>query len=419
MARWIREADLAAYPELSEAEAAEALRLCAEQTAANLPAFTDRFPGAASSGGYYEPGPNLGWTTGFWTGELWLSYEASLEEQQKAAFRTAAAAEVVSFLRRIETKAEVDHHDMGFLYSPSCVAAYLLTGSEVAKRAAILAADQLIARFQPVGGFIQAWGEMGAKDNYRFIIDCLLNLPLLYWASRETGDPKYRDIAERHIHTAMANVIREDDSTWHTVFMDPVTGAFDHGATCQGYRDGSAWARGQAWGVYGTAVAYKNTKREEYIGYFKRVTTYFLNHLPKDLIPYWDLTFGDGDGVALLTADGERRYTFGNIPGEEPRDSSSAVIVACGMLEMAKYLPSDDAAYYRSIAKKLLKAVTDTCLVTDATKSNGKLMHGTYSHKSPYNTCRPEGTNECVIWGDYYYMEALTRLCRPDWQIYW
>jgi unsaturated chondroitin disaccharide hydrolase len=419
MEKWIREADLAAYPELSEAEAAAALRLCAEQTAANLPAFTDRFPGAASSGGYYEPGPNLGWTTGFWTGELWLSYEASLEEQQKAAFRTAAAAEVVSFLRRIETKAEVDHHDMGFLYSPSCVAAYLLTGSEVAKRAAILAADQLIARFQPVGGFIQAWGEMGAKDNYRFIIDCLLNLPLLYWASRETGDPKYRDIAERHIHTAMANVIREDDSTWHTVFMDPVTGAFDHGATCQGYRDGSAWARGQAWGIYGTAVAYKNTKREEYIGYFRRVTTYFLNHLPKDLIPYWDLTFGEGDGESLLTADGERRYSFGDVPGEEPRDSSSAVIAACGMLEMAKYLPSDDAAYYRSIAKKLLKAVTDTCLVTAATKSNGKLMHGTYSHKSPYNTCRPEGTNECVIWGDYYYMEALTRLCRPGWQIYW
>lgn len=94
-------------------------------------------------------------------------------------------------------------------------------------------------------------------ENYRLIIDCLLNLPLLYWASEETGDPKYRDIAEKHIHTAVANVIREDHSTWHTFFFDMKTGAPDHGATCQGYRDGSAWARGQAWGIYGMALAYQ------------------------------------------------------------------------------------------------------------------------------------------------------------------
>lgn len=127
---------------------------------------------------------------------------------------------------------------------------------------------------------------MDAPENYHLIIDCLLNLPLLYWASDETGDPKYRDIAEKHIHTAVANVIREDYSTWHTFFFDMKTGAPDHGATCQGYRDGSAWARGQAWGVYGMALAYRYTGRKEYIDLFRHVTEYFLAHLPK----IWYLT---------------------------------------------------------------------------------------------------------------------------------
>ncbi len=242
---------------------------------------------------------------------------------------------------------------------------------------------------------------MGAADNYRFIIDCLLNLPLLYWASLETGDDKYRIIAEKHIHTAMNNVIRDNDSTWHTVFMDNVTGAFHHGATCQGYMDGSAWARGQAWGIYGTAVACKYTGRKEYIDYFKRVTGYFLNHLPNDLCSFWDLTFGNGDEK------------------NEPRDSSSAVIAACGMLEMSKYMSGDDAAYYTAVAKKLVKAVYDNYRVRDIDSSNGRILHGTYSKKSPYNTCTEEGVDECVIWGDYYYMEALTRLSNADWTIYW
>ncbi len=302
-------------------------------------------------------------------------------------------------MERIVNHVEVDHHDMGFLYSPSCVAAYKLTGSEEGKEAALKAADQLLSRFQPVGEFIQAWGTMGAKDNYRFIIDCLLNLPLLYWATEETGDEKYREIAEKHIHTALANVIREDDSTWHTFFMNPETGEPDHGATCQGYKDGSAWARGQAWGVYGTAVGYRYTGRSEYIDYFKRVTRYFLEHLPSDLCPYWDLTFGEGD--------------------EEPRDSSSAVIAACGMLEMSKYMEKEDAAYYTSIAKKLIKAMIDHYAVTDSRTSSGQLLHGTYSKKTPYNTCTPEGVDECVIWGDYFYMEALHRVLTPDWKIYW
>ena len=130
----------------------------------------------------------------------------------------AGLIQVESFLNRIRRKMEVDHHDMGFLYTPACVAAYRLTGNERAKEAAILAADQLPTRFQPKGGFLQAWGAMGEKDNYRYIIDCLMNLPLLYWASEVTGEAKYRDIALRHTDTCLTYSVRPDGSTFHTYF---------------------------------------------------------------------------------------------------------------------------------------------------------------------------------------------------------
>lgn len=380
--------------ELTEAKCLEAMDFAVKQVKDNLKEFTDSFKKAYSEDGFYHPTPNVNWTTGFWTGQIWLAYEWSKTDELK----TAGQIQAKSFLDRIDRKVEVDHHDMGFLYTPSCVAAYKLVGDETAKEAAIKAADQLISRFQPVGEFIQAWGPMNQRENYRFIIDCLLNLPLLYWATEETGDQKYREIAEKHIHTAIANVIREDYSTWHTFFMNMETGEPDHGATCQGYKDGSAWARGQAWGIYGCALAYRYTKRPEYIEDFKHVTGYFLDHLPSDLVPYWDLEFGEGS--------------------EEPRDSSSASIAACGMLEMAKYMNESDAACYVSIAKKIMESVVEHYAVKDLQESNGLVLHSTYSKKSPYNTCTPEGVNECNIWGDYFYMEALTRLSK-DWNPYW
>ena len=382
------------YPELTREEIDKALTFCKEQILHVLPEFTEKFQQAYSVDNFYPPVENDDWTCGFWTGEIWLAYEYCGDERLKKA----GEVQVKSFLNRIDKKIVVDHHDMGFLYSPSCVAAYKLTGNTEGREAALKAADQLVSRYQPVGEFIQAWGPMNAPENYRLIIDCLLNLPLLYWASEETGEQKYRDVAEKHIHTAVANVIREDYSTWHTFFFDPKTGAPDHGATCQGYRDGSAWARGQAWGVYGMALAYKYTGRKEYIELFRRVTEYFLEHLPKDLIPYWDLEFTDGD--------------------DQPRDSSSASIAACGMLEMSKYLEPEEARHYQTIASRLMKAVYDNCAVKDMAVSNGLVLHSTYSNHSPYNTCNHYGVDECNIWGDYFYMEALTRMSK-DWQLYW
>ena len=387
-------------PCITDGEVNRALDFSGEQVVRNLPVFTHKFQKAYSEGNFYQPVDNDDWTNGFWTGEIWLSYEHALEKDGKDAqsLKEAGQIQVESFLHRINHKIMVEHHDMGFLYSPSCVAAYKLTGNEKAKEAAIKAADQLISRYHPVGEFIQAWGPMNAPENYRLIIDCLLNLPLLYWASEETGDDKYREIAEKHIHTAVKNVVREDYSTWHTFFFDMKTGAPDHGATCQGYRDGSAWARGQAWGVYGCALAYKYTKREEYIDLFRHVTQYYLEHLPKDMVPFWDLEFTDGD--------------------DQPRDSSSASIAVCGMLEMIKYMDEKEAAIYKKYAKQIMKSLYDNYAVKNPEESNGLVLHSTYSNHSPYNTCNHCGVDECNIWGDYFYMEALTRL-HKDWKLYW
>ncbi len=392
---WIAFEKLEQKPEITDSEVEAALDAASAQVIRNLPKFTHCFQKAYSENGFYQPTENRDWTTGFWTGEIWLAYEHT----KNPALKEAGEIQMKDFLNRIEEKIDVETHDLGFLYSPSCVAGYKLTGSQVGRVAALKAAEELITRFHEKGEFIQAWGPLNAPDNYRLIIDCLLNLPLLYWATEETGEEKYRQVAEKHIHTALANVIRPDFSTWHTFFFNRETGAPDHGATCQGYRDGSAWARGQAWGVYGTAVGYKYTKRESYIPIFKGVTEYFLRHLPEDLVPYWDLEFGDGNE-------------------DQPRDSSSASIAACGMLEMAKYLPSKEAAYYISIAKRLMKSVVDHYAVKDPSQSNGLVLHSTYSNHSPYNTCNHYGVDECNIWGDYFYMEALTRL-HKDWNIYW
>lgn len=391
---WIERKKLEEKPEISKEEIKAALSLACGQVLDNLSIFTDKFPKAYSENGFYSPTENVDWTTGFWTGMVWLAYEFTGDER----LHRAGDIQIESFYRRIVNKIDVETHDLGFLYSPSCVAGYKLTGNLRGREAALMAAEELITRFHPKGEFIQAWGPLNEPGNYRLIIDCLLNLPLLYWAFEETRDERFREVAQKHIHTALANVIRSDFSTWHTFFFNPETGAPDHGATCQGYRDGSAWARGQAWGVYGTAIGYCYTKKPEYPPIFCGVTDYFLDHLPEDLVPFWDLEFGDGD--------------------DQPRDSSSAAIAACGMLEMAKYLDKEKADYYTGIARRLVKSLADHYAVKDKKESNGILLHSTYSNHSPYNTCNHYGVDACNIWGDYFYMEALTRLAK-DWVMYW
>ena len=385
---------LETYEAITLAEVRSALNHVVAQIRNNISKFYDRFPAASSNDQIYSASENNDWTNGFWTGQLWLAYEQTKE----AVFKEAALYKVPGFRDRLIHRIVVDHHDMGFLYTPSCVAAYKLTGDKLAKETALMAADNLMGRFQDKGEFFQAWGKLGDPKEYRLIIDCLLNMPLLFWASKETKELKYREAALRHIRTCMKYVVREDSSTYHTYYFDPETGNPVGGATAQGHRDGSIWARGQAWGIYGSAIAYKYCPDPVYMEHFRKITACFLEHLPKDLVPYWDFDFSDGS--------------------TEPRDSSSGAIAVCGMLEMAKFLEPDEAKNILLQAKRLLKALTQHCLYRTWDNTNGILLHSMYAKSSPYNTVTDCGVDECTQWGDYFYTEALVRMT-GQWEVYW
>lgn len=355
----------------------------------------DGFAEDESAAGKYIPAGNVRWTAGFLTGILWISYELTGDEK----YRKLAEKHVESFIERIDKKLYVEHHDMGFLYSLSCVSAYQLTGNTRARKAALDAADHLAARYMPKGEFINAWGIMNDENHLRngwnfLIIDCLFNIPLLYWASEETKDPHYKEIAKKHLATTVKYILREDGSSYHKYVFDYDTGKPLYGGTAQGASDDSCWARGQAWGIGGFALNYKDTGNEDDVKCFKSVLNYYLAHLPKDKVPFWDLIFTDGD--------------------DEPRDSSSAVIVICAIMEMSKHLPADDPDIirYKKAAGEMFNSIINNYAASFDMDCDGLLLHGTGS--KPHN----EGVDECTVYGDYFYMEAIIRSLR-DWKMYW
>ncbi|XBG86167.1 glycoside hydrolase family 88 protein [Enterococcus cecorum] len=377
-------------PLLTKAEVKVAIDLAMEQLRVNMEYFKEEFPTPTTFDNIYPKMDNTEWTNGFWTGELWLGYEYTNEE----AMKKLAQANDRSFLDRVKKRIELDHHDLGFLYTPSCMAEYKLLHTPEARKAAILAADKLIERYQEVGGFIQAWGELGKPEHYRLIIDCLLNIQLLFWASEQTGDPKYAQMATQHFYTSANNVIRDDASAFHTFYFDPKTGEPLKGVTRQGYSDDSAWARGQAWGIYGIPLTYRFVKDEDCFGLFKGITNYFLNRLPKDHVSYWDLIFGDGSGHS--------------------RDSSATATAVCGMHEMLKHLPEvdRDKLTYKYAMHAMLRSLIDNYANREIKPGRPLLLHGVYSWHSG------KGVDEGNIWGDYYYLEALIRFYK-DWELYW
>ena len=385
-----RKAEYEAAGFLTREEVTAAMDRVADQVRCNMEYLGTRFPSSATRNQTYGVIDNIEWTDGFWTGLLWLCYEYTGDD----AFKNLALKNVDSFLNRVEKRIELDHHDLGFLYSLSCVAGYKLTGSAEGRRAGLLAADKLMERFQEKGGFIQAWGELGARDNYRLIIDCLLNIPLLHWAFLETGNPVYRNAAVRHYEAACNNVIRDDASAYHTFYFDPGTGEPLKGVTRQGYSDDSAWARGQAWGIYGIPLNYRYVKDDSAFNLFKGMTNYFLNRLPEDEVCYWDLIFTDGSN--------------------QSRDSSAAAIGVCGIHEMLKYLPEveSDKNTYRHAMHCILRSLMERYTAPEIKPGNPVLLHGVYSWHSG------KGVDEGNIWGDYYYMEALMRFYK-DWNLYW
>ncbi len=367
---------------------------------ANIPKFTEKFPGDTTVNNiYYDrpataelpPGSNYGWTTSFWTGMLWLAYE--LTGNQK--YLETAKVHTQSFKNRLESKIHIDTHDLGFLYSLSCVADYKLTKSQVARDTALGAANHLMTRYWEKPGIFQAWGSLNdPKQKGRTIVDCLMNMPLLFWASQETGDSKYATAAHQHVLQMSRYIVRPDSSTFHTYYFDTETGEPRFGDTHQGYADDSCWSRGQAWAIYGFTFGYSYTKDPRFIDTARRTANYFLDHLPADKVAYWDFTFSEGSG--------------------EERDSSAASIAVCGMLQLARELQSTpDASYFSSSALSILDSLIQNYSTVNNPASNALLLHGVQSKPAG------RGINEANLWGDYFYLEALVRAKHPEWRMYW
>ncbi|MCL1840228.1 MAG: glycoside hydrolase family 88 protein [Propionibacteriaceae bacterium] len=367
------------------ARATRAVQTCAHE-------FGTDFPGDCTLAGRYRhrpgaaglpDGANLGWTTGFRTGMLWLCAQVTGQER----FADAASADVASFAARLRDGVELDTHDLGFLYSLSCVNAWLLTRDAAARQVGLAAADRLLTRVVEPAGIIQAWGSLDdPAQRGRAIVDSLMNLPLLYWASQTSGDPRYAHAATRHARQLRDHIVRADGTTYHTFFWDPGTGAPLRGATHQGHDDASCWARGQAWAIYGFALAHRHSGEQLFWETSKRCADAFWVRLPSDRVPYWDLVFTDGSS--------------------QPRDSSAGAIAACGLLELA--IASPDA---RSKAEALVTSLIDHCAAPAG--SDALLLHGVY------NLPGGEGIDEATLWGDYFYLEALTRLTHPACVLPW
>ena len=355
--------------------------------------YKDCFPTAASVDGVYGKGQNNGgWTQSFWTGMLWLAYEMTGKE----VFLDTVKGLLPSFANRVDTMTGMGDHDIGFIFTLSMVAGYKVTGDEYMKEMAVAAAKVLGDRFREKGQFIQLAGDADCEEAalYRLIIDCLMNIHLLFWAGKETGDSEFTRKAFAHFNTTLDTVVRDDGSTIQNFYFDQKTGARLGGGTKQGLSDTSAWSRGQAWGVTGTPFTYSYMHNDEILEKYYKIVDYYLDHLPEDKVAYWDLSFTEGD---------------------EPRDSSAAAIAVCGLLEACKVMPLDEERKerYYGAALDILESLIDNYTTKDDPKSNGLIKHATYYYAGNL------GIDECNIWGDYFYMEALVRLLKPDWKKYW
>lgn len=375
-------------PTLSKAWLESAILDVLKSVDAMLPRFTSTFPAANSTAGVYPAVEKVDWTEGFWTGMLWLAWETTADDK----YRLAAEGLLDSFEARLDHKIKVDTHDLGFLYLLSCVNAWRVTGNERARGLALRAAELLYQRFNQTAGVIQAWGDLNDPARQgRMIIDCNLNVPLLFWAASETGKREYKEAATRHLTQAARYLVREDASTFHTFYMDVKTGKPVRGDTHQGFSDSSCWARGQAWGMYGFALAFHYTGDPSMTELSRKLTHYYLNRLPENYVCYWDLIFTERDNAF--------------------RDTSAAAISVCAIDELLKQLPLSDPlrpAYEQSLSKIMLNLHERYF----AQHEDGILLEGVYNYG------RNMGINVPNLWGDYFYFEALIRLSRT-WAPYW
>ncbi|KKI92815.1 glucuronyl hydrolase [Bacillus sp. SA1-12] len=353
-----------------------------QKTRDNMTRFGDLFP-HVSTNNKYELNNNDDWTNGFWSGILWLCYEYTNDD----IYRNAARKSVESFFKRFQNDVVLQHHDIGFLYSLSSKAQWIIEKDSNAKELTLKAATKLMDRWREKGQYIQAWGPIGDDvEGGRIIIDCLLNLPLLYWASEQTGDERFRDAAIIQADKSLRYLVRGDDSSYHTFHFNQETGEPIGGSTHQGYTNGSTWSRGQAWGVYGFALSYRYTKNPVYLEASKRMAHFFLKNLPEDYVSYWDFN-------APITKD-------------TPRDSSATAIVTAGIQELVSHLePSDsERIYFENSNLKMMNSLVTNYSTIHETGAEGLLKHGSYHVRGNLSK------DDYMIWGDYFYLESLMRL---------
>lgn len=315
------------------------------------------------------------WTSGFWPGILWLMYESS----GNPIFKTNA--ELYTSLMEKEQRNN-DSHDVGFKIYCSYGNAYRLTGKDEYKQAIVLAAATLANRFNSKIGSIRSWNNK--KWAYPVIIDNMMNLELLFEATKLSGDSSFYHIAVAHANTTLKNHYRADYSSYHVVDYDTATGKVIGKNTAQGYADESAWARGQAWGLYGFTMCYRETKNNIYLQQADSIAAFILGNpnLPKDMIPYWDYNVPDKASAA--------------------RDVSAAAITASALYELSRY--SKRSKQYINAANKILRNIK-AHYRNPSTDSHGFILLHSTGHQ-PANS----EIDVPLIYADYYYLEALQRV---------
>ncbi|WP_257666302.1 glycoside hydrolase family 88 protein [Parapedobacter tibetensis] len=320
------------------------------------------------------------WTSGFWPGLLWYAYEATGDEMLREA-----ADRFTLQLRPLSHEPVIDH-DLGFQVFNSFGNGYRLMQDESYKPIILASADSLATLYNPAVGTILSWPRSvpGMEwPQHNTIIDNMINLELLFWASKNGGADSLYDIAVKHAETTMANHFRDDFTSYHVVIYDKDNGRRMKRVTHQGNADESMWARGQAWAIYGYTMVYRETKDPKFLDFVQRVTDTYIDRLPEDRVPFWD--FDDPD-----------------IP-DAPRDASAAAIVASALLELCTFVDQPEKAVYRETAIAMLKSLS-THYHAGSVGKTALLQHVT-GHK-------PNGTeiNTSINYGDYYYLEALFRL---------
>ncbi|HEY2582083.1 MAG TPA: glycoside hydrolase family 88 protein [Mucilaginibacter sp.] len=320
------------------------------------------------------------WCSGFWSGILWKLYEATGDDKWKIA-----ADKYTRELTPLSNHSGFDH-DLSFIMFNSFGNGYRLTKNPDYKPVILRSADSLATLFNPRIGTILSWPGMVKRKGWphNTIIDNMMNLELLFWASKNGGSQKLYDIAVKHAETTMQNHFRPDYSAYHVVVYDTVTGKKIKGVTAQGYADNSMWARGQAWAIYGFTMCYRETKKPEFLDFAQHVADTYLKRLPEDKVPFYDF---DDPSVPNV-----------------PKDASAAAISASALLELSQYAPDKvKAANYRKQAIEILTSLSSANYQSRDVNS-AFLLHSTGN--KPGNG----EINVSIIYADYYYLEALMRL---------